>query len=216
MVSALLAIIDRLIQLRSYRRERIDKAFKDLFEPLFNDLLAIHGDYIKIFSDVLDILPTKLCAIVYDGHLVTSEERAEAFGKAVATLRTRRKAFEPIRVKFRAVAAEIDSIQDEFSPDAQEFIRTAIEYFPQGNVETHIWPPSPSLVLLEYLDAVRTIESYSALDEKQSMTLYEHANRVIRHNIALQETAWSNLCIAFARLRISSATSDYVKAHRKE
>ena len=71
MINALLSIIDRLIQLRKYRMERIEKAFKELFEPLFNDLLIIHGDYIKMFRETNDLLPWSLTAEIYDGVTIT-------------------------------------------------------------------------------------------------------------------------------------------------
>jgi hypothetical protein len=211
MINALLAIIDRLIQLRQYRTARIEKAFKELFEPLFNDLLMIHGDYIKIFRETSNLLPWGLTAEIYNGVTITEEDRCKAFTKAIIHLRERRKEFEPVRIKVRSLTEELTLISTEFIEPAQDYINAVMHYFPQGTVDTNVGWPSPALLLLEFLEENRPLEDSFAGDTR----IYEQARDTVRHNIRVQEESWSRLCIAFAKLKIAAATTDYLmsRAH---
>jgi len=203
MINSLLAIIDRLIQLKTYQYERARVTYEQVFEPLFNDLLLIHGDYIKMFQDVADLLPWRLTCEVYDGVAITQADRSKAFKEAIRSLRLRRKQFEPIRVRLRALSNELAANLSKFGPEARQFIQAVLKYFPQGNIDTHIWPPSPSAVLLEILEQSRPLKNNLAGD----IRIYEHARRTIEHNIRSHEETWSELCIAFAKLRVAVATS---------
>ena len=46
-VSSLIAILDRLIQLKGYRDRLLQELFTALLEPTFNDLLQVHRDYLE-------------------------------------------------------------------------------------------------------------------------------------------------------------------------
>ena len=57
MLTELLSIVERLIKLKEHRERRQSKRFDTIIEPVFNELLLIHADYIKMFEKVYDLLP---------------------------------------------------------------------------------------------------------------------------------------------------------------
>lgn len=58
LIDALVSIIDRLIQLKTYRDTRLQEVYQSLLEPLFDDLLLIHRDYIQLFETTRRMLPS--------------------------------------------------------------------------------------------------------------------------------------------------------------
>lgn len=51
MIEALLKIIDRLIEMKKGRIKSRKQVFDMVLKPTFDDLLAAHGDYIKMFNN---------------------------------------------------------------------------------------------------------------------------------------------------------------------
>jgi hypothetical protein len=93
MLAGLGKITDRLIELVKYREEKSRRIFDKLIEPIFNDLLLIHKDYLEMFERVRTILPNKK-----DGRKKTQKSLMRTYGY----LEEKRRAFEPLREKFRA------------------------------------------------------------------------------------------------------------------
>jgi hypothetical protein len=56
-VSSLISILDRLIQLKDYRDRRLQELFTGLLEPTFNDLLQVHRDYLEVYEKIRRGLP---------------------------------------------------------------------------------------------------------------------------------------------------------------
>lgn len=56
-VSSLISILDRLIQLKEYRDRRLQELFTALLEPTFNDLLQVHRDYLEVYEKIRQGLP---------------------------------------------------------------------------------------------------------------------------------------------------------------
>ena len=57
MISILISILDRLIQLKEYRNRRLQELFTALLEPTFNDLLQVHRDYLEVYEKIRRGLP---------------------------------------------------------------------------------------------------------------------------------------------------------------
>lgn len=58
MLNVFLSILDRLIKLKEHRDKRVQRIYDDFLEPVFNDLLIVHRDYIQMFEKVRQTLPS--------------------------------------------------------------------------------------------------------------------------------------------------------------
>ena len=112
MIEALLAVIDRLIQIVQTRIAGRKEMFDRVLEPVFNDLVVIHGYYIRMFDEVSERLhpnnPSELNA-------------------ARAELRRRRLEFEPVRRKVEALMNQLESTQ--LPVEERAFVTAVIAYF---------------------------------------------------------------------------------------
>jgi hypothetical protein len=121
MVSDILALLDRLTQLKDYRNRRYRTLFVDLLEPAFNDLLLVHKDYIQMFEETRRLLPIGLPEATSALGYLTELKRPAEF------LRSRRIEFEPVRQKLRTLAKSID--REHLEPDIAAFIQALVAYF---------------------------------------------------------------------------------------
>jgi hypothetical protein len=103
MVKALLDIIDRLIQLKRIKEKRRRNLLEQVLEPLFNDLMIVHQDYIAMFEEVLHRLPTY-------GSVYPRDMRTDSKIRV-------KEVFEYLRLK-----------RIEFEPGGQKFVLTMMYY----------------------------------------------------------------------------------------
>ena len=159
MLSALLSIIDRLIKLREYRNERVQKVFDKVLEPIFNDLLLVHRDYIQMFQKAGELLPERAYGPAKFNH---------SLREAADYLRKQRIEFEPARVQLRTMVREIRGTDPtnrkvSFGPEADAFVDAVVRYFegPRGQIyvpaTTDGSPPVPAI-----RDAYEEVSSMSA------------------------------------------------------
>ncbi|NJM74905.1 MAG: hypothetical protein HC852_02940 [Acaryochloridaceae cyanobacterium RU_4_10] len=123
MIQMLMSIIDRLIQLKKYRSERLKLIFSTILEPIFNDLSVIHIDYIEMFTNVEKATP-----FLWESRLADYEDKIKS---SIKYLEDKRIEFEPVRSKIRIMADELKDL--EINPEADNFIKSIIRYFPDGN-----------------------------------------------------------------------------------
>lgn len=158
MIEALLKIIDRLIEIKKGRIESRRQMFDMVLQPTFDDLLAVHGDYIKMFQQLM---------------VFTGDERpsvvAKRIVKAKEQLRTNRLEFEPVREKIRVIARQL--AKQKLPDEESAFVRAVLEYFPSGEP---LLPHSAATTLLKFLE--RDLAA-SAIDLLVMKTVESHKHR---------------------------------------
>lgn len=111
-------ITDRLIELVKYREEKSRRIFEKLIEPIFNDLLLVHKDYLEMFEAIRVILPD-----CQDSHKKTHKKLRAAYHQ----LEKQRRAFEPVREKIRATVRALPH-EPEKDNKKEAFIRSVADY----------------------------------------------------------------------------------------
>jgi hypothetical protein len=174
-IEALLKIIDRLIQIKKGRIQGRKQMFDMVLQPTFDDLLSVHGDYIKMFQQL---------------EVFTGDQRRSVLLKRVAKakqqLRKNRLDFEPVRENIRVIAKQL--AMRKLPNEETEFVKAVLQYFPSGEP---LLPHSSASTLLEFLEQDLT---GSAIDMLVLRTIESHKRR------------WSDVCTAFASLRIAVAS----------
>lgn len=191
MIDVLINIIDRLTTIKKAKIENRKALLSKIFEPIFTDLLMIHGDYMKIFTDVHWKLPG------FDPKHPGSWENPEFYGDppgsegyekkieaAKSTLKTRRLEFEPVRIKVRAFA---DTLRSEgLKAEEYLFIEAVIKYFPSGEWS---WNRSISETILHALEWYGDDSAF-------------HIGRLLDETINDHKLKWSDVCESFAVLKL--------------
>jgi hypothetical protein len=131
MIELLLQLIDRLIDLKKYQAERVEKTFKEILDPVFSDLLLVHGDYVRMFEDVQQ----QLIAIPN----LDNDDGRKRLLEVAETLRQRRLEFEPVRQKLGAMTRELSTDASKLSrtmdsKEAEAFVVSVLEYFPRAEL----------------------------------------------------------------------------------
>ena len=142
MLSDLLAIVDRLIQLKEYRNKRLSKGFEKVIDPVFKDLLRIHTDYIRTFEKVYELLP--------DADLgVASTKYKQSMKIAESYLAEKRLELEPVRVQLRALLGALQSA-DQTNSEIGKFISTVADYLAFGT-QGSLYPMTASSDTLQQI-----------------------------------------------------------------
>jgi len=195
MINALLSFIDRLIRLTEYRNARLDKRFDDLFELTFDDLLVIHTDYIEMFETTKTLLPKP-------SEEIGSKRYMRRITRATEYLRKKRRVFEPVRVKIRALAMEA---RDKPSAvEEKQFFNAILNYFPPASLS--FGGPSTGTTLLQCLayfshgdtvrDAIRFFEDGNGGD------IRDLVDQLLKES----REKWSSICEAYAPLKVEAAS----------
>jgi hypothetical protein len=125
---SVIRVVDRLIDLLKYRQAKRRELFSAVIEPLFDDLLVMHADYMKMFDD---------CWQQLLDNQVPLRQIAEA-------LRQRRQVYEGLRIKSNSI---IDGLEaSELAPEVRRFVQSAAYHIPDGELGPVLSTPS-SLVL---------------------------------------------------------------------
>jgi len=161
MLQTLITVIDRLIQLVSYRSTQKKQRFGELFEPVYLDLAAVQGDYVKMFEKTLTFVPEPLFKVeLHERELAMrleigpSDVQKEHLRQAAEYLRERREEFEPLRIKLRALAAKMSEMT--LGPEERRFVEAVVQYFPSGPGGILDHGGSPSRCLLGKLLAAQS------------------------------------------------------------
>ncbi len=192
-----LAVIDRLIQLCTYKNKREISIFEGVLTPVFEDLLLIHGDYIRMFEEVAGLLPEFGTSIWYSADEGTRYWWGEKCKKAAEVLRCKRLMFEPVRTELGAIVKELKDIN--LSPEASEFVERVIDYFPTGYLESYTNESAYLLEKLNYWSNNLTVEQSNV----ESNTIEPNGmHAFLQVTISSHRNKWSEVCEAFARLKL--------------
>lgn len=195
MIEILLKLIDLLLNLNKYERERLHKTFQEILDPVFNDLMAVHQNYIRLFEDVQEQL-----ALIPD---LNSEDGKKRLLEVAESLRRQRLEFEPVREKLAAMSRELGgglygAGPKMESPAAQEFVGSVFKYFPQANFTDRASRSSALVVALR--GAATIIPAQIEHNGRYLPELIESTIRDCREK-------WSAVCESYARLKIAVRAS---------
>ncbi len=190
MIELLLKLIDRLIDLKKYRAERMDKTLHEILDPIFNDLMSVHSNYLRMFEEVQE----KLAAIPD----LTTEDGKKKLREIAESLRRQRLEFEPVREKLAALTRELGgglygpALRID-PPEAQEFVASVVQYFPSGNITTRM---SRSSVLVTALRGAAEITAAQVEHYGQGLP------ELVTSTVNDCREKWSSVCDSYAKLKI--------------
>jgi hypothetical protein len=209
MIDLLLQLLEKLEKLAEYSSERKKRAFKELAEPMFDDLLEVHKNYLVIFTEARSL----------------AGQNPDDPSQAIQYLEKMRTDLEPVRVKLAAMAQTIFQAGNISYMD--ELLRAVAGYFPVGDIVAGQGTASTSLIaeLKWHFTAERQGEVGD--DCFCEMAMYGGTNAPAEENrmacdlasrhfdgrgfqspvelidlfIALQQQKWKGVCEAFARVK---------------
>lgn len=213
MISQIISVIDRLIQLKEYKDKRNQYIFETLLEPLFNDLLVVHADYISM----LEALQKRFLSV--------SKKDVEDYTKVISELsgwlKHRAIEYEPHRQKLKSLIGKLDSVGE--NPLVDQFIYSVIDYFPDGRLlkRTSKWRTKwRGVFYIRSSHYTRLAGKFNRLhvriekgeilsdsEAKDFIKIYGKSKRSFEKDIAFTlkscRKKWSIMCEAFAVLKMS-------------
>lgn len=181
MLTALLAIVDRLIELVKVRQTQRSNFFQKIIEPSFTDLLMVHQDYVAMFTDVLDLLSSQ--------RQMEEDIQRE---KALQMLKQRRITLEPLREKLRALELVTESERGQIDKNTYAFLHALADYLFIGVNSDERWVPKPTTIATDLI---------SVLQREGSAQARERCSEILS---SLRQR-WSLFCEAYAGLRLAVA-----------
>ncbi len=185
MIELLLKLLDKLGQLQELRIARKRKAFKELAEPLFNELQGVHRDYLMNFSEARALV----------------ESSPDDLRSCIMYLKKRSAEFDPVRDKLVAFSKTIQTQHDAIEMDG--FLSAIARYFPTGNIEgledTIFHNGSTAYTnLISELERMQNVSRLSVSRwDRRPMSPETTIAAFMDH---LQEK-WEYVCEAFAKLK---------------
>jgi hypothetical protein len=205
MIDLLLKLLENLQKLAELRSARKRRAFKEMAEPLFDELLDVHKDYMLKFAEARSRV----------------EKNRKNPKPAIKYLEKERRTFEPVRVKLAALA---ETLRQSNKPSViDDFLFAVARYFPVGDVFAEQGTASTSLIaelkrrfLPEERSETIDLPSHIVIWGCQSPEEFEFAWQLALHAqarstlsppalidvfISLQQQKWKTVCDTFAKVK---------------
>lgn len=179
----MLEAVGKLIGHRSGKR-----VFIEIFQPAFDDLRKVHGDYLNMFRAMQKLVPP-----VHSRGQAAYVPRMLAAAEALRDMRIK---FSPVRIELRQLAENL--IVAKLDPTAARFGEALLEYFPDGSLR------DPS--------QLRTANFWKSASASLLDRIAEDTAELQRHDIAqlIEDTinthhkAWAEVCDAFQALKLET------------
>jgi hypothetical protein len=126
-VPLLLKLLEQVQKLKEYRDARKKRAFKELAEPVFTELLEVHKNYMSIFAEA-----------------ESNARQGTELTKIIENLQAKRREFEPVRVKLRTLVRTL--IGKTITTEMDIFLVAVAKYFPAGDIYSGQYTASTSLI----------------------------------------------------------------------
>jgi len=202
-VPAILAVLDRVGKLLKRTTTKRKELIDEIVEPIFSEMILIHGDYMKLFERTASMLPTT------GGDSQVAQQQLR---DAIGYLRESRLELAPIRQKVRHLAeaysgVKLDLLVDRFTGAVVEYIMSPAGVFSRHERNT------PALRMLDSLTcrveeaelAFRSSEDEEDYDRTQPDPTIADANEMLYLAVRQQEITWQEICRAYAALKANIA-----------
>ncbi|MGG6241603.1 hypothetical protein ACQ4N7_23500 [Nodosilinea sp. AN01ver1] len=206
MIDALISVVDRLIQLKKYQTERTRYLFEKLFEPVFNDLSIIHGNYIQILTQLAQQSP-----FAWERN---SPHYLAEIKIVLNSLQESRIEMEPARRQIRFMTKELSTV--ESTPEAKAFVNTAISYLfgitsfgeEDEDLNDAKFKSISETILDSLLAEIQSISSGSEIESATNSISEIDIKNLIESTLEKQRHSWNVVCDSFSKLKVSVAMKD--------
>jgi hypothetical protein len=179
--TAVAATIGAIAGLEAAMVKPADQARRAALERLFADLEGVHRDYLEMFESILDRLPDP-----FEQGMV---HYASQVRTAATRLRRLRLAYEPVRVKVRAVAEAFQGV--ELAEPERRFVVAVLGYFPTGELRAKAGGTSANALLYH-------LARYLAGE------LGLHLPGLVRETLDEHRKKWVAVCQTYASMQASA------------
>jgi hypothetical protein len=193
MISSVIKIIDRIIQLLTIRKTNRRTLFVDHIEPLYIEMADIHKDYLNACRELTNFIKD-----LKDDELSTDEIQR--------IIKKYKTVLEPQRVKAFTLAKSVKDkkLRRKLPKEAMEFYDFCFYYFYSTSGEFSLNPYKKIKAFQRYSGFYSSINGFlvNLLLENYSIKKNEILDFII-DNERLLTDSWSNLMEIYANLRIT-------------
>jgi hypothetical protein len=182
-IELLLKLLDKLTKLTELRAAHKRKAFKELAEPMFNELQEVHKNYLTNFVEARRLV-----------------EQSSDLQPCIDFLRKQAVEYGPVRSKLQTTARTIFGIHKP--TEMSDLVSAILSYFPMGELAG-----PDGLFSTSHKTLIEELER-SAWDAKcRGISNNSLAAERIRQFLMIHEVKWESVCEAFAKAKIADVTA---------
>jgi hypothetical protein len=204
---AIAKLIDLLLRLAEISSGRRKELFQRVFDPMFDQLLIIHKDYIELFNKSLETLPTHIEGEGWvDKDFKPTDTLAESFRANVRdakrSLMEGRESYEAERIRMRALAHTF--FNKKLKQEEKRFVWSIVCYFltPERRVQSNDFIDM-QIEILEGDTGVRTLDTpaLSAASVVSHETDPKRIRTILTSAKINQLEKWTDVCRLYGELK---------------